>query len=283
MYRKIIPGVLILALALMACGFQVNLPSVVTPGPATTDQINVPLPSDTTQTVDMAFSFGAGNMNVHPGTQSLVSGSATYNIPDFKPTVTASGTTVSIEQGNWHMNGIPDVSKIQNVWDLALGNVPLNLTINGGAYNATYEFGGLSLKNLTIKDGAAQSVLDFSSPNAVDMALLHYETGASTVTMTGLGNANFNSLEFTSGAGDYKLDFSGALKRDGSVHITSGVSSLTLVIPAGVPAQVTTSGLANVTYGSGWTKNGNVLTQTGSGPQLVVVAELGAGTLNLTH
>jgi hypothetical protein len=283
MFRKIIPGVLILALASMACGFQVNLPTVVTPGPATTDQISVPLPADTTQTVDMTLSFGAGTMNVHPGGQSLVSGTATYNIPDFKPTVTASGTTVSIEQGNWHMNGIPDVSKIKNEWDLALGNVPLNLTINGGAYNATYEFGGLSLKNLTIKDGAAQSVLDFSSPNAADMSLLHYETGASNVTITGLGNANFNSLEFTSGAGNYKLDFSGALKRDGSVHITSGVSSLTLVIPEGIPVQVNTSGLANVTYGSGWTKNGNVLTQTGSGPQLVIVVGLGAGTLNLTR
>jgi hypothetical protein len=283
MLRKIIPGVLILALTVMACGFQVNLPTAATPGPLTTDQISVPLPGDTTQTVNMTLDFGAGNLTLTPGSDSLLSGTATYNIPDFKPTVTSDGNNVTIAQGNWHMSGIPDLSKIKNEWSMALGNVPMNLTINGGAYNATYEFGGLAITNLTIKDGAAQTKLNFSSPNATGMVLLHYETGASTVSMTGLGNANFSSLDFTSGAGSYTLDFSGAMKRDASVHLTSGVSSLTLVIPAGIPVQINTSGLANVTYGSGWSKNGNVLTQEGSGPQLVIVAEIGAGTINLTR
>ena len=35
------------------------------------------------------------------------------------------------------------------------------------------------------------------------MALFRYETGASKVKLTGLANANFGTMDFNSGAGDY--------------------------------------------------------------------------------
>jgi hypothetical protein len=284
MLKKLIPAILVLALALVACGVSINLPTTVPPGPITTDQISLPLPADTTQTVNMTLTFGAGTLKVHGGTDALVSGTATYNFPDFKPVVTSNAGSVTIEQGNWNLNGIPDLSKIKNEWDLSLGQVPLNLAINGGAYDATYDLGGLALANLTVKDGAAKAKLDFSSPNATQMSLLRYETGASNVSLTGLGNANFSIMEFSSGAGNYTLDFSGALKRDASVHITTGVSNLTLVIPQGIPVQITTEGgLSNVTHDSGWSQNSNVYTQQGNGSQLTFVIEVGAGNLVLTH
>ena len=159
---------------------------------------------------------------------------------------------VRIEQGNWHLTGIPDLSNIKNSWDLSLGNHPLNLSIEAGAYHAEYQFGGLALTNLTIKDGASDAKMDFASPNLTEMSLLSYETGASNVSLTGLGNANFASLVFHSGAGNFTLDFTGSLKRDGSVNIETGISNTTLVIPAGIPAQLTVEGgLSNVTYDSG--------------------------------
>jgi hypothetical protein len=198
--------------------------------------------------------------------------------------VTATGSTVRIEQGNWQLKGIPNFSNIKNEWDLSLGTKPINLSVEAGAYHAEYQFGGLALTNLTVKDGAAESTLDFSSPNTADMALLRYETGASNVSLTGLGNANFSNLEFDCGAGNYTLDFTGALKRDGSIHIKTGVSNMTLVIPAGIPVQITVEGgLSNVTHDSGWSKNGRVYTQSGSGPQLTFVIEIGAGNLSITR
>jgi hypothetical protein len=284
MFRKLLPVFLVLVLGLTACGFHVSLPITVTHGPTVTDPINIPLPADASKTVDLSFAFGAGTLNIQPGADALVSGTATYNIADFKPIVTANGSTARIEQGNWQLTGIPDLSNIKNEWNLLLGDVPLDLTIEAGAYHAEYQFGGLALTNLTIKDGASDAKLDFSSPNAVEMNLLRYETGASNVSLTGLANANFASLEFDCGAGNYTLDFSGALKRDGSVHIQTGVSNMTLVIPAGIPIQITVEGgLSNVTYDSNWVRNGNVYTQEGSGPQLTIVAEIGAGNLTLTH
>ena len=165
-----------------------------------------------------------------------------------------------------------------------MGSAPIDLTIDGGAYQAQYDLGGLALTNLTISDGAADAKLNFASPNLAQMSLLSYSTGASNVSLTGLGNANFASLEFDSGAGNYTLDFSGSFQRAGSVHIGTGVSNITLVIPAGLPAQVTVQGgLSNVTHDSAWTKNGNVYTQPGTGLQLTIVVEIGAGNLTITH
>ena len=285
MTRKLLPVLLVLALSTIACGFHINIPiNTVTPGPMQTDQINIPLPADTTQAMDLSLGFGAGTLNLHPGASAVVSGTAQYNIADFKPIVTVNGSTARIEQGNWHLKGIPDLSNIKNTWDLSLGKQPLNLSIEAGAYHAEYQFGGLALTNLTVKDGASDVKLDFDSPNLTEMSLLSYETGASNVSLTGLGNANFSSLLFHSGAGNFTLDFTGSLKQNGSVNIETGVSNTTLVIPSGVPVQLTVEGgLSNVTYGSTWTKNGNTYSQSGSGPQLTIVVKIGAGNLTLTH
>jgi len=284
MFRKMHPTILILALLLSACSFPISLPFFQETGPVQTDEINVPLPNDATPSMDLSLKFGAGTLKLHPGTGALVSGTATYNVSDFKPTLTVNAASVRIEQGNWRLTGIPDLSKIKNEWDLGLGNLPLALTIDAGAYQAEYELGGLALTNLTISDGAADTKLNFTSPNLTEMSLLRYSTGASNVSLSGLGNANFASLEFDSGAGNYTLDFSGQFQRNGSVHIGTGVSNLTLVIPSGIPAQITVDGaLSNVTHDSSWTKNSNVYSQSGSGLQLTIVVEIGAGNLTITR
>ena len=49
----------------------------------------------------------------------------------------------TIKQGN--LNNIPYPGNIKNNWDFKLGNTPIDLTINAGAYTGTYELGGLSL------------------------------------------------------------------------------------------------------------------------------------------
>ncbi len=284
MFRKLSVIILIMSLFLSACSFTITLPTAQKAGPTVVDQINVPLPASSTTPVDLTLKFGAGILKLNSGASSLVSGTATYNVTDFKPTVTVNGSSVSIVQGNWKLTGIPDVTNIKNEWDLALGSVPIALTIQGGAYQAEYELGGLSLTSLSISDGAADSRLNFASPNLTEMSLLSYSTGASQVSVTGLGNANFTNLEFNSGAGNYTLDFSGQFQRNASVHIGTGVSSVTLVIPPGIPTRVTVDGaLSNVNYGTGWDKNGNVYTQAGTGPQVTVIVEIGAGNLTLTH
>lgn len=283
MFRKLIPVIVLLALLVTACDLHFSLPITITPGPTVTDEISIPLP-DSAKPVNLTLAFGAGTLSLSPGSNALVSGTATYNIPDFKPDVTVTGSSVRVEQGNYKLTGIPDFSNIKNEWELKLGAAPMDLTIEAGAYKADYEFGGLALTNLTVKDGASAVKLTFSAANKAEMGMLRYETGASNVTLSGLANANFAMLKFNSGAGNYTLDFSGGLMRDASVSIETGVSNMTLVIPAGVPVQLTVeSGLSNVNVPEGWAKNGNVYTQTGSGPALTIIVEIGAGNLSISR
>ncbi|MBI5353286.1 MAG: hypothetical protein HZB50_11655 [Chloroflexi bacterium] len=279
MFRKLFLFTAILALATMACGF--NLPKAPTPGPDVTEKISVDtLDSDN---VNLKLSFGAGEMTLSPGAEKLVEGTATYNYSAFKPVVTTEGGEVHLGLSETNFNAFPSNKSLKNIWNLKLGNTPTGLTIESGAYKGTFELGGLALNNLSIRDGAAEVSLNFSEPNQTQMAVFHYETGASNVKMTGLANANFGLLEFSSGAGDYTLDFSGDLKRDASVTISSGLSNIIIVVPEGMNAVVTVDGGAsNINVGSGWSQNGKVYTQSGEGPTLTFVINIGAGNVTLT-
>lgn len=285
MSKQIFIAILSLALVSLACGFSVTLPGgvSVTPGATVTETIEIPAPDS--HSISLILNFGAGELALKPGIGStLVSGSATYNLPEFKPISNIEGGVVEIRQDNFRTGGLPKLNGLKNQWDLQLGNIPMDLTIQAGAYDGKFELGGLSLTSLTIKDGAADVELRFSEPNQAQMRLMRYETGASNVTLYGLGNANMNSMSFTGGAGNYTLDFSGNLQRDATITLECGVSNVTLVIPENTNAKVTVeAGLTNVSVPSGWAQTGNTYTQTGNTPTLTFVIKMGAGNLTITH
>jgi hypothetical protein len=288
MYKKLlILAIAILVLASMACSFSVNLPiNEVKTGPTQVDNINVPNLSSPDAVADVTLQFGAGELVLNSGAQNaLVSGTATYNVVDLKPTVTTNGNSVSIETGDLKLQGIPNFNqKYKNEWNLKFGDAPMNLTINSGAYQGRMELGGLSIQSLQVKDGASEVNLGFSQPNKAEMSTYRYETGASNVKLTGLANANFGEMVFKSGAGSYTLDFTGELKRDATVTVTSGVSSINVIVPQGVSARVLfDGGLSNVDIGGGWQKNGNQYTQSGSGPTITINVNMGAGNLQLSN
>ncbi len=279
MKNRLIAAFLVLALASLACGF--NIAQTPTPGPEVKENISVPVPDSNTVSLDLAF--GAGDMTLSPGADKLVEGTATYNYSSFKPVITTDGGNVKVGMSEVNFKSFPTFKDLKNIWDLKLGDMPMDLSIESGAYKGIFEFGGLSLTNLTIKDGAADVSMKFSEPNKTEMSVFKYETGASNVKLTGLANANFALMDFSSGAGDYTLDFSGDLKRDASITLSSGLSNLIIVVPEGVNAVVTIdSGASNISAGSGWVQNGNVYTQKGEGPTLTFVIDIGAGNVTLT-
>jgi hypothetical protein len=279
MHRKMISTLFFLAMGLSACGVTFELPEIKS-GPTETYSMDVQSPQDSTSPTRLVLTFGAGELNITPGAQSLVSGLATYNVPDFKPEITSSTGTVNVTQGSYNLGNIPNIGKVINKWDLQLGSTPLDLEIIAGAYQAKLELGNLSLSNLIVKDGAADVNLGFSSPNLTEMNLFRYETGASQVTLKDLANANFSIFKFTAGAGNYSLDFSGDLKRDCSASINTGLGNLSIIIPENINVQLTIDGnLANINIGSNWVKNGNTYTQTGSGPLLTISVDVGATNL----
>jgi hypothetical protein len=278
---KIISAILVLALvplASMACGFTVDLPYQSKAGPEVKDSITVADPK--LEETRVSLSFGAGDLNLSGGAEDLVDGTALYNVKDLKPEVSTTDGTVEIKQGNFE--GLPPFEGMKNEWDLKFGKMPMDLVISAGAYQGSFELGGLSLKSLSISDGASDVNLSFSKPNLVTMSEFSYTTGASDVTMKGLVNANFNTFIFNSGAGNYTLDFSGDLQQDATVSIDCGFSDLTIVIPQGMHAIVTIdSALADISFRDGWSQKGTVYTQAGEGPTLTVVVNMGAGNVNI--
>jgi hypothetical protein len=273
----------ILALVSLSCGLTINLPvDQVTTGPTRTEEISIPAPN--AEEVDLTLSFGAGDFRLEDGAgATLVSGTASYNVDDFKPEIITEGNSVRLESGDLQIEGIPSIDdKIENEWDLELGDQLMNLEINAGAYKGEFDLGGLSLKTVKVSDGAADVRLKFSKPNLVPMESFRYQTGASNVRLTGLANANFASMVFRSGAGDYTLDFSGQLQRDAEVTIESGISQITVVVPEGVSARVNfEGGLSNVETHGGWQKSGDDYILNGSGPTLMIRVDMGAGNLVL--
>ena len=276
----------ILILASLACLVDVNLPSTeVKTGPLVTEEISIPVPD--ASDVDVTLSLGAGELTLNPGAESgLVEGTISYNVPDFKPEITEENGTIVIEQGELNISGIPQFDEdVENQWDLKLGTTPMTLRINAGAYVGKYDLGGLSLENLYVSDGAADVVLDFSALNPVEMGILDYSTGASNVTLTHLANANFATLVFKSGAGNYTLDFSGELQQDANVKIDSGLSTVRIVVPENMNVKlVFDGGLTNVSTNGNWESNGNdTYSQAGEGPTLTITVDMGAGNLELDN
>ena len=282
MNKKIISAFLVLALVSMACGFDINLPRQSEPIPTETKDINVPYPDS--EEVNLKLSFGAGELILAPGASDLVDGTATYNYAEFEPEIVTEENNIEIKMGDSNFNRLPSFNDdIENTWDFKLGTEPMNLRIDSGAYQGRFELGGLSLTNLDINDGAADVELSFSELNKVEMTQFTYSTGASNVKLTGLANANFSILDFSSGAGDYTLDFSGELQRDATVTISSGLSNVIVIVPEGTNAIVTVEGGAlNVNADSGWSQRGSVYEQDGEGHTLTIIIDMGAGNLTLT-
>lgn len=264
----------------MACGFDIDLPKQSEPIPTETKDINIPYPSS--EEVNLKLSFGAGELILSPGTKDLVDGTATYNYEEFEPEIVAD-EDIEIKMGDYDFNRLPSFKDdIENTWDFKLGDQPMTLRIDSGAYQGKFELGGLSLTNLEVNDGAADVEVSFSEPNKVEMTQLSYTTGASNVKLKGLANANFTIFDFSSGAGDYTLDFSGELQHDATVTISSGLSNVIVIVPDGVNAVVTVEGGAlNISADSSWSQNGSIYRQNGEGPMLTILVDMGAGNLTL--
>ena len=279
MNKKIILLAIIVSFSITSCGVTFNFPQI-TPGPVVQEKIEASIPPGSDGSTRLVLTFGAGELDIKPGSEKLISGQASFNIPDFKPGITYSDNTVNVKQGSYTLDKIPNFSNVINKWDLTLGETPMDLEITAGAYTASMELGGLALTNLTIKDGASEVHLYYSEKNDSQMNLFRYETGASQVILTGLANADFSLLEFSGGAGNYTLDFSGELSSNATASITTGLGNLRIVIPSNLPTQLTIDGnLTNITIDNSWDKNGSTYSQAGSGPMLTIIVKAGAANL----
>jgi hypothetical protein len=291
MKRTLLLSILVLALPAMACTITLPTPPQVNTGPTETFPVSVDEPTGATAAspVKVTLHMGAGKLNLQGGADGqLAQGEIQYNVPTWKPAVTVDSDHVLIEQTMPQDQG-PSVlfrgkdNEIINTWDLKLGPTPMDLKINAGAYTGNLNLSDLHLRGLTINDGASDSQVTFDSANPEVLDLFTYETGASTVKLSGLGYANFKEMNFKGGVGDYQLDFAGALQRDATVTVDAGMSTLRLAIPSGTKATVAISGgMKGVKTEGTWTAHEDNYTTTGTSPYtLTIKINIGLGSLTL--
>lgn len=280
MQRPILAAVAALTIASLACSINISPPNVprIQTGPEETLPLAETLPDG--DVADVSLEMGAGKLTLAGGADGLLAGEIRYNVPDWKPSVTSSGGTLTVSQGDRDINrGLPD-DDIVNDWNLQLGDLPTRLTVNAGAYEGSLALGGVPLRRLEINDGASRATVSFDAANPETMERLAYKTGASSVTLTGLANANFEEMSFDGGAGEYELDFSGELPRDATARIVAGLSETRILVPAGTHARVeVTGGLHNVDTQGSWSASGDTYETGSSGPLLTITVDLGAGSL----
>ncbi len=273
-----------LALLAIACsGITVRLPNVqeLTLGSTQTTTLNEPLPAGS-EPVKVSLSMGAGQLNVQGGAQALVEGSIKCNVPAWKIVVERAANQVDIRQESNDGYTAPTTGSIVNEWDLRLGNHPIDLKLSAGAYRGTLDLSGVPLRNLEVMDGASESQIVFSSPNPERMEELSYRTGASTVSLRGLGNARAKQVTFVSGAGTYTLDFTGTASEPTLVSIRSGVSTVRIIVPADAHARLSLGGgLREVSLSGSWTGSGDFYNVAGDGMDLDINVDMGLGQLIL--
>jgi hypothetical protein len=187
--------------------------------------------------------YGAGRFSLRPTTEPVLFSMQLrydeertqplheYDADERSVTLGVSGQTV-----RWSRH-----ASDREVGEMRLGlsgAVPMDLELELGATQARVDAGGLALNNLRIQTGAADAVLDFSSPNRMRMRHLDVELGAAGFVITNLGNANVSSIRVQGGVGSVDLDFGGALKRDVSVEANVALGKLTLHVPQDVGIRI---------------------------------------------
>jgi hypothetical protein len=279
MKKQLLAVIITLALAGGACSIQ-NLQMQTIETRALT--ISEALPLDLAET-ELSFQMTGGEFNLSPGAQDLVNGTITYNVEQWEPEFTRRENAYKIDQVSpLDISGIP-TGDIVNKWDLSLTQaIPLNLTIEGGASDNTFDLSGLQLKNLKIIQGASDTDVRFDLPNPLQMELFTFTTGVSSADIYGLANANFKTMTFSGGAGDYTLDFSGTLTHDALVNIKAGASNIKILVPAGMKVIVNNhSKVSNINTEGTWLLSNNTYITLSEGYTLTINLDLAVGNVTL--
>jgi hypothetical protein len=118
------------------------------------------------------------------------------------------------------------------------------------------------------------------------MSWLEISSGAASMELENLANANFARMRLSAGAASYELDFGGRLSQPAEVMVETGLSGVEIAVPGSTAAKIiaeTTVGSVDV--GDGFTKReGAFLTgaaMAGEQPLLTIRAGVRLGALQI--
>lgn len=135
--------------------------------------------------------------------------------------------------------------------------VPLDLTLEFGAAEADLDLSGLSLTRLKLESGASEARVRFDVLNPVRMSSLDIESGAASIRIDRLANANARDIRVRSGVGELEIDFGGRWTQDIDLTVDIAMGGVVLHVPSDVGIHVEISKVFASFAHEGLTKRGN--------------------------
>jgi len=203
--------------------------------------VNRDIPLGEVDSLKMTIKFGAGKLNLISGQEDVFKGNFQYDKSILKPNIQYEilGETGILSLSQSIKKDLNLSFQHKNIWNLKLPpGIPLQLYINTATYSGDINLTNLQIENFYLNSGASQTNIVFNQPNLIDLKNIDIKTGASTIKMLGLANANFNEMNFTGGAGSYTFDFSGNLTKKSKVKINAGAAKIILKIPSNMGTKI---------------------------------------------
>jgi len=148
---------LLVGLALSSC-------STLSAGPLQTESRLIELGE--AESAQIQVRMGAGRLRIEDGSQALLEGAFTYNIPEWRPelnyTVDGEIGQLLIQQPSG-VEILPQRGVSQYDWNLRLNDrVPITMNVVLGAGEAQLYLGELRLSDLSVSTGAGNTIIDLS-------------------------------------------------------------------------------------------------------------------------
>lgn len=217
--------------------------------------------------VDVRVQFGAGAADVTPiGGPWLYRMSLRYDADVTAPLASFDdgartlrlGTQSSGVKASW--SGRREGSHLRA--ELS-DRTAMRLTLDLGAARANVELGGLRLRHLAIRSGAAKTFVSVATPNPEALSDVSVEVGAADVTVEHGGNLRASRVSLSVGVGALDYDFAGDWSTDIMADVNVAMGSLTLRVPADAGVRVSTqtflvdfSSAGLVRHGDDWESPG---------------------------
>ncbi len=121
--------------------------------------------------------------------------------------------------------------------------VPIELTIDATAADATLDLTGLALRRFALNTGAAAATVRFDAPNPESMSVFDANVGAGGVKLIGLGNAGASEARIAGDLGEVSLDLGGRWVRDMQIVVSSALGGVRITAPPTIGLELQSTGL----------------------------------------
>jgi hypothetical protein len=210
--------------------------------------------------LDVKVEYGAGRLRVEPASSELLYRmELRYDERSMQPV-----TEYDRRAGSLRL-GVRGTQRGQSQRGVGEGRASIGLSpavstaldLSFGAGEADLRLGGMALEDVSISTGASETRVSFDQPNRVAARRVRLQAGAAELTVTGLGNARAELIEFEGGVGETTLDFGGSWARGARASVKVGIGSVTLRIPRGLGVRLHKESFLSSFDTEGFTRRGN--------------------------